>query len=204
MTLGFMQRFPWDTKKNPAPTNFREKILACAGIRQPLKEVLPLQPTPPPFEGGYIGMSSRQIFTPKIHTMRTDPHNRWKPGMSIQMVYRGPKYSILDHFNKGIPELEKCISTQKIEIKWRTNKELFNRRDVEIFVDDHSILEACVVDNIIGMTSHYRHLKGIVQISTTPSDLICLNDGFDSIHDFLLWFNKDWEGKIIHWTDFKY
>ena len=30
------------------------------------------------------------------------------------------------------------------------------------------------------------------------------NDGFDSIENFLRWFNKDFEGKIIHWTGFRY
>lgn len=30
------------------------------------------------------------------------------------------------------------------------------------------------------------------------------NDGFNSVMDFLIWFDKDFEGKIIHWTDFKY
>ena len=30
------------------------------------------------------------------------------------------------------------------------------------------------------------------------------NDGFDSIGDFLKWFNEDWTGKIIHWTTFRY
>ena len=30
------------------------------------------------------------------------------------------------------------------------------------------------------------------------------NDGFASISDFLKFFNKDYTGKIIHWTDLKY
>lgn len=30
------------------------------------------------------------------------------------------------------------------------------------------------------------------------------NDGFDCFASFLLWFNDDFTGKIIHWTDFKY
>lgn len=30
------------------------------------------------------------------------------------------------------------------------------------------------------------------------------NDGFDSVEDFFKWFNKDWTGKIIHWTSLKY
>lgn len=28
--------------------------------------------------------------------------------------------------------------------------------------------------------------------------------GFDSVKDFFRYFNKDFKGKIIHWTDLKY
>ena len=34
--------------------------------------------------------------------------------------------------------------------------------------------------------------------------LLAKNDGFDSTEDFFKWFNKDFNGKIIHWTDFRY
>lgn len=30
------------------------------------------------------------------------------------------------------------------------------------------------------------------------------NDGFDCLAAFHLWFNEDFEGKIIHWTDKRY
>ncbi len=30
------------------------------------------------------------------------------------------------------------------------------------------------------------------------------NDGFNSFNDFRKWFNKDYTGKIIHFTNFKY
>ena len=30
------------------------------------------------------------------------------------------------------------------------------------------------------------------------------NDGFDCLQSFKSWFNKDFEGKIIHWTDHRY
>jgi hypothetical protein len=107
MILGFMQKFPWKGEdKQPVPTNFREKILAGALLI--------------PSTASRIGSKGllHMIQHPKLHTMRLDPHNRWRAGMGIQMVYRGPKYSILDHFNKGIPELEECVSVQNIEIKW--------------------------------------------------------------------------------------
>ena len=33
---------------------------------------------------------------------------------------------------------------------------------------------------------------------------LAINDGFDTLSEFLEWFNKDFTGKIIHWTDLKY
>jgi len=30
------------------------------------------------------------------------------------------------------------------------------------------------------------------------------NDGFETLAEFFDWFNQDFSGKIIHWTDFKY
>jgi len=32
----------------------------------------------------------------------------------------------------------------------------------------------------------------------------CINDGFESSDDFFEFFNHDFEGQIIHWTDLKY
>ncbi|KKM06294.1 hypothetical protein LCGC14_1745450 [marine sediment metagenome] len=34
--------------------------------------------------------------------------------------------------------------------------------------------------------------------------LLAKNDGFESTEDFFKWFNKEFRGWIIHWTDFKY
>jgi len=31
-----------------------------------------------------------------------------------------------------------------------------------------------------------------------------LKDGFNSIEDFFNWFKEDFEGILIHWTNFKY
>ena len=35
-------------------------------------------------------------------------------------------------------------------------------------------------------------------------DQMAINDGFNSVDDFFKWFNKDFHGKIIHWTDIRY
>ena len=34
--------------------------------------------------------------------------------------------------------------------------------------------------------------------------LLAKNDGFESTEDFFKWFNKDFKGEIIHWTNFMY
>jgi len=34
--------------------------------------------------------------------------------------------------------------------------------------------------------------------------MVAINDGFDSLKDFFNYFSTNYNGKIIHWTDFKY
>ena len=195
MILGFKQNFPWGE-----PTNFREKILASVGRRD-------LGVTDPKghtlsyvYKPSLHNVEKVKLFTPKIHTFREDKHDRWKAGMSIQMVYRGPKYSILDHFNKGIPELEKCKSIQKVKIRWSNpSKGNFiddlakimgiTTRYLSVFVDGKEMAEFKFSDSYCGSTD----IKNIVS-----------NDGFNNVFDFAKWFKDDWEGKIIHFTDFRY
>ena len=33
---------------------------------------------------------------------------------------------------------------------------------------------------------------------------LALNDGFNSVKDFFEWFNEDFVGNVIHWTDARY
>ncbi|UAB85703.1 hypothetical protein INR75_06735 [Zunongwangia sp. SCSIO 43204] len=42
------------------------------------------------------------------------------------------------------------------------------------------------------------------KLNSIELDELILNDGFPSVEAFFRWFNKDWSGKIIHWTDLKY
>ncbi len=35
-------------------------------------------------------------------------------------------------------------------------------------------------------------------------ETIAKNDGFDNVEDFFAYFNEDFKGKIIHWTDLRY
>jgi hypothetical protein len=68
-----------------------------------------------------------------------------------------------------------CYSTQAITIRYPT--EYFN--DVRIRID------------------------GIL-MSVAETQRIAHNDGFENLAAFLIWFNSDFDGKIIHWTKLKY
>lgn len=160
MVLGYKQYYPF----NGEPTNFYEKII--------------------------VGRYSNSIYSgqgiePKLHSIREDIHNRWKPGMLIHHAYgvRTKNYECFDECP--------CVSTQKIVIKEYSIGEgdslsysyTFEYRDItkvfRVFVDD-KLLDDCEI---------YSLAK---------------NDGFDTMRDFFRWFNKPFTGKIIHWTDLRY
>jgi hypothetical protein len=42
------------------------------------------------------------------------------------------------------------------------------------------------------------------RISINEQHTLARNDGFEKPNDFYDWFNTNFEGKIIHWTTFKY
>lgn len=189
MNLGFKQTFPWGE-----PTYFREKILLGAGygILRDTDEVdHVIKPTSIHLQVIY---SFGQIV-PKLHTFREDKHDRWKAGRTIQMVYRGKNYSIKDHFNKDTPELQKCVSTQKIEI---VNGNHLSHIPKKLgFMD-------CII--VRGVEFHNLWMVSIDGVALVEEDIIklAINDGFEDAHHFFKWFNKDWEGKIIHWSSLRY
>lgn len=71
-----------------------------------------------------------------------------------------------------------CVSTQKFEIKY-------------------------IPTGVPGMDRIAIYVDGR-ELSNEEKDSLRFNDGFDSVADFCEWFNKDYSGKIIHWTDFRY
>lgn len=185
MILGFKKTFPWGE-----PTHFREKIWAS------LAHVTEVQ-----VEGTEktYALSGELEYHPKLHTIREDKHNRWKIGNSIQMVYRGKNYSIENHFNKGFEELQKCVSIQKIKIIWYN----FHFKDNPILTGKPSLtpkpMDFITHREPVVEIDSKRFPSGCSQVKT-----LAQNDGFDSLEQFYKWFNKDFEGKIIHWTDLRY
>ena len=116
----------------------------------------------------------------KIHSIRLDLHQRWQAGKEIHFA-TGVRTKNYDCFH-----LLRCQSIQKIEIEY---------------------IHKSIID-----TYSYITLEGIrikVKIDNKIIDIyqICAlsgNDGFATVQDFFICFNKDFTGVIIHWTNYKY
>lgn len=119
----------------------------------------------------------------KIHSIREDPHNRWKPGTKVHCA-TGVRTKHYNCFHQT-----ECSSSQTISIK-------------------HNVGQIVVIiDDVVFGEAYHHGLNGsfgdLYEWSVCLDEL-AQNDGFDSVEDFFEWFSEDYEGKIIHWTDFRY
>lgn len=123
---------------------------------------------------------SDKIFNvqPKIHTFREDSQDRWKVGMKIHPVINNRTKNRFQ-----FAPIFKVTRIQKIEIIHSKS----NPGIVRIIIDKKPFYEGPT------WSCYKRHLENLVR-----------NDGFESVEQFFAWFNKDFTGKIIHWTNFKY
>jgi hypothetical protein len=114
---------------------------------------------------------------PKLHTIREDKNNRWKSGITIDF-FINVRTKKMFRFAPKVP----VVSTQTIEIKY------------------------------IGFSDGFRpwvkidgkNVYTLDQIESEKMLKLANNDGFDTIQAFFDYFNKDFVGKIIHWTTLKY
>jgi len=196
MILGFKEHI------SGKPTYFKEKILAnVANSYEMLTNFGKATITHAAGEerrynryelSGGIKKLDDLVIRPKIHTIREDKHDRWKAGRNIQMVYRGPKYSIKEVFNKDIPQLQKCVSTQKVEFIYEPKKKEGQRLHL-------------VVNGIIKVIARLYQGDILMEVEYYEfAHTFAVNDGFDDFSHMLTWFNKDFSGKIIHFTEFRY
>lgn len=120
----------------------------------------------------------------KLHTIREDKHYRWRTGMDIHFyVFARTKARL------QFAPVVKVKRIQSIEI------------EIAGFNKDGHVAGALV--KIDGKyLGGYNHLKELPSCKHVRR--LALNDGFDSVQDFFAYFNKDFTGKIIHWTDLKY
>lgn len=116
---------------------------------------------------------------PKIHTIREDKKERWKVGNQIHFVTGNRTKN-----RKQFAPIVKVQSIQKLVIT-----EMLMTQTAYCTVSNDKIFKV----EVDGITLHNKQVEELA-----------LNDGFDSVDDFFKWFDKDFKGKIIHWTDYKY
>lgn len=170
---------PFSLQLNGEHTLFVEKITMGLLKYEPTKQLM-LDYEWPKNHFYSHPFSCRSDLKPKLHTMREDAKERWKPGNSIHMVVnnRSPKMWM---FAPIIP----CTRTQRVLILWK-------HTTVKIFID-----------GVIYITfDHQRNDNKVIDLLRLVT--LSENDGFETKELFLKYFHKDFKGKIIHWTNLKY
>lgn len=165
------------TKINEKPTFFVEKILI--GIDKKIGTI---------FTETYLNDYKKRVdqslppvnYNSKLHTIREDKNNRWKSGVMIDFFINVRTKKMF----RFAPKL-RVVSTQKIEIKY-----------IPMTIPKGELRPWVKVD---GKTVFF-----IDKIENDKMLQIAQNDGFDTTEDFFSYFNEDFNGKIIHWTDLKY
>lgn len=111
----------------------------------------------------------------KIHSIRLDPKNRWKAGMTIHQ-WKGNPRNVKNnpyHFQNDV-----CKSVQRISIYWTFNT-------LDIIIDKEHYLKDYKMEELI-------HNDGF----ETIEHFIKFFFGSKS--------SGTWHGNLIHWTDKKY
>jgi hypothetical protein len=119
----------------------------------------------------------------KIHTIREDKNDRWQPGTKIDFFINCRQKDML-RFAPVLP----VVSVQEVKIKWFN---IYGEYVARVFIDGKSFAYVKFKnDRIVTLEGKMLELAN--------------NDGFDTIEDFFAYFNTDFKGKLIHWTDLKY
>lgn len=113
----------------------------------------------------------------KRHTIRIDSTNRWKVGMKI--------HPIINNRKKNRFQFAPVLKVKSIQ---------------SIRIEDLGIETRIYIDD--KYYSSWFHMPTFSP--DTKMRILTKNDGFRSPFDFIKYFNHDFEGKIIHWTDHKY
>lgn len=164
---------PFSTKINNKPTYFVERIHSGL-IQNNLVNNFALT------DGGDFSILMLATCEPKIHTIREDKTDRWKPGTIIDFFINVRQKNMF-RFAPKLP----VVSTQKIEIRY-----------IPLTIPRGKMCPCVWVDGKIkydmagALADEFLHFAQ--------------NDGFDTIDDFFDYFNADFKGKLIHWTNKRY
>lgn len=110
-----------------------------------------------------------------------------------------------------ISGIKKHTIRQDISNRWKPGMKIHHAHGVRTPNYDCFLENECISIQQIKIQRHpfsderlFRVWVDDKLLSANEILLLAKNDGFDSIDDFFKWFDKDFVGKIIHWTDFKY
>ncbi len=123
---------------------------------------------------------------PKLHTIREDPKNLWVPGRKIHMVVFNRTKNRFQF--APVLEVKSVQYFQIIRFNYITNED-----SPTVYIGDTK-------EDV--MPFYFDDPKASYGIDDMKK--LALNDGFNSIDHFFKWFNSDFTGKIIHWTDLRY
>lgn len=120
---------------------------------------------------------------PKIHTIRKG--NRWRAGMIIDF-FINTRTKNMFRFAPKIPV--KHVQSIRIEYKYAFNvfAEKTTDKYPHIYIDEK-------LYNPFGFPETFFRMREL-----------SINDGFENQSEFYKYFNTNFEGQIIHWTDKKY
>lgn len=98
--------------------------------------------------------------------------------------------------------------------RWNAGRKIHMATGVRTKYYNCFLEQQCISVQAIQIHHHdYRDVGGnyLIKVIVDGKELddfqleeIAENDGFKSLGDFFKWFNTDFQGRIIHWTDFKY
>ncbi len=179
---------PFSTQLNGKPTYFVEKIITALTFNK----LISFDKANNLLEDKLIKFDRTVIHTPKLHTIREDKKNRWRVGTKIDFFINVRQPNMF-RFAPVLP----VVSTQKIEFIWKENTENHTclgtkfDRICTIKIDDRFYGDAYLFNGSVVSSSY-----------TIPT--FANNDGFDTPDELFAYFNKNFKGKIIHWTDLRY
>jgi hypothetical protein len=171
---------PFSTQLNGKPTYFIEKI--WEGLLRPVfkddeQYIDHLKDYEEQFgkHWDYLPEESERMTSPKIHTIREDKKERWKAGTKIDFFINCRQKDMF-RFAPVLP----VVSVQKVHIMHHQERLFFARSyPADIYVDEIKL-----------------------EVHEVPE--FAKNDGFETAAAFFEYFNEDFTGKLIHWTDYKY
>lgn len=137
----------------------------------------------------------------KIHTIREDKKERWKAGNKIHFA-TGP-YKKGRVFHEG-----ECTKTEKIAVRWVKVDHIYSNKLKEFQIKPNTPAherDILYIVTLVAKDGTETTIAGTVAIEgyylrLCEIEELAINDGLESIDNFFAWFDKDFDGKIIHWV----